>query len=128
MGSARRYGRRQARPVIRSAYRILDRERRMLSLMSNPTVRGKASDPDSWPVVWRVVAPDCGAYGQDLVMLESDDEAEARRQCTAMRRGGWPVRLERAQQQPLRRNAGPGLAKMKAQRDLAMAVPSGTRH
>jgi hypothetical protein len=37
----------------------------------------------------------------DWHWYDGDDETEARRKCTALRRCGWPVRLERIEQQPL---------------------------
>jgi hypothetical protein len=51
--------------------------------------------PETWPVIWRVVAPGASTYGHDWVFLESEDERNARKEFGGLRRCGWPVRLER---------------------------------
>lgn len=63
--------------------------------------RRTSSNPESWPIVWRVVFPACGNNGRDMVMLESPDAAEARSRYLGTRRGGYPVRLERVSCGPL---------------------------
>lgn len=89
--------------------------------------RRRENDPANWPVVWRVVAPDCGSTG-DMVMEETTDETEARRACTMLRRAGWPVRMERVQQQPLPKSAAPALAQLQEHRDRANGIPAPTQH
>ena len=58
-------------------------------------------DVGSWPVIWRVVAPQAGAYGRDWVFLETDSEAEARSHYQSKRSADWPVRLEQVHCGPL---------------------------
>lgn len=60
---------------------------------------------DTWPVVWRVVAPGAGSYDRDMVFAEVEHEDMARRELAAARRAGWPVRLERIACGPLPPNA-----------------------
>lgn len=61
--------------------------------------QAKPSDPEGWPVVWRVVflAP----TGETVVCDEVADEREARLSAIEKRRQGWPVRLEKVALQPL---------------------------
>ena len=63
--------------------------------------RRKASRPESWPVLWRVSMPAVRDGDHDWIFEETDSEDIARRRCATLRRLGWPVRLERIQQQPL---------------------------
>jgi hypothetical protein len=51
--------------------------------------------PETWPVIWRVVAPGAGSYDQDMVVCETADEAQARGVYRDRRSGGYTVRLER---------------------------------
>lgn len=76
--------------------------------MNAPTARRTARVPapgprahDTWPVIWRVVAPRAGNYNNDMVFIETDDEREARRHYFGLRSAGWPVRYERVQCGPL---------------------------
>lgn len=55
----------------------------------------KPEDPSTWPVLWRVVAPTAGSFNHDMVFTETEDEQEAEKSLRALRRQGWPVRLER---------------------------------
>lgn len=73
-----------------------------------------AEKPDSWPVVWRVVAPSCGNYGHDMVFLETGAEVEARERYRNLRRTGWPVRLERIHCGPLPTGATENLKRLHA--------------
>jgi hypothetical protein len=71
--------------------------------------------PDTWPIVWRVVAPAAGSYNHDMVFCESEDEAEARRTYRSLRAGGgWTVRLERVSCGPLPEGAKVSLADARA--------------
>jgi hypothetical protein len=74
----------------------------------------RPNSPDTWPVIWRVVAPGAGSYDHDWVMCETDDEAEARRIYIERRRGGFPVRLERVSCGPLPKGFTSKLAKLRA--------------
>jgi hypothetical protein len=58
-------------------------------------ISARADDPDTWPIVWRVVAPACGSHDHDMVFLETQNEAEALEAFKSGRRQGYPVRLER---------------------------------
>jgi hypothetical protein len=68
----------------------------------------KPDDPSTWPVFWRVVAPGAGSYNHDMVFLETEDEAKARKSFRTLRRGRWPVRLERISCGPLPALLPPG--------------------
>lgn len=61
----------------------------------------KPEDPNTWPVLWRVVAPTAGSFNQDMVFMETEDEKEAEKSLRGLRRQGWPVRLERVACGPL---------------------------
>jgi hypothetical protein len=74
----------------------------------------KLPSVDKWPVLWRVTAPACGSYDHDMVFLETEDEREARKRHALLRRGGWPVRLERLQCGPLPAKAGVPLKELRA--------------
>ena len=67
----------------------------------------------SWPIVWRVVAPAAGSRNRDMMMLQTDDEREARKRYGYLRRGGWPVRIECVQCGPLPEDARPKLAELR---------------
>ncbi len=56
---------------------------------------------ENWPVIWRVVAPGAGSYDHDMVFLETESEADAVKQYTRLRRGGYPVRIEQVRCGPL---------------------------
>jgi hypothetical protein len=75
---------------------------------------------DKWPIVWRVVMPQCGAYDHDCVFLETEDEHEARARLRSMRKGKYPVRLERVHCGPLPTDSKPRLAKW---RDANLQIP-----
>jgi hypothetical protein len=70
--------------------------------------------PETWPVVWRVVIPGAGSYDHDWVMVETEDEAEARGDYRARRSGGWPVRLEKVQCGPLPKDHKAAIAETRA--------------
>ena len=61
----------------------------------------RADSPDSWPIIWRVVAPGAGSYDHDMVYADTEDEEYARHEYRQLRRAGHPVRLERVQCGPL---------------------------
>jgi hypothetical protein len=63
------------------------------------------TNPDTWPIFWRVVAPAAGADGRDVVFTEADDRAEAQRLYDRLHSSGYPVRLERVSCGPLPTNA-----------------------
>ncbi|HEY6483948.1 MAG TPA: hypothetical protein VIY54_10535, partial [Steroidobacteraceae bacterium] len=65
--------------------------------MNKPTPKSVKT----WPILWRVVAPGAGSYDQDMVFIETADEAEARRSHAYLRRKKFPVRLERVACGPL---------------------------
>jgi hypothetical protein len=69
---------------------------------------------EQWPAVWRVVAPACGSYDHDMMFLETESEAEARRRFHALRGAEWPVRLERVQCGPLPAKAKTSLDQMRS--------------
>jgi len=54
-----------------------------------------------WRVLWRVLVPGAGGYGHDMVFLETDSEAEARKRYHGALRKDWPVCLERVERGPL---------------------------
>jgi len=68
---------------------------------------------EKWPVVWRVVAPACGSYDQDMVFLETESEKEARHQFHSLRCCEWPVRLERVHCGPLPAKAKTSLKQLR---------------
>jgi hypothetical protein len=70
--------------------------------------------PETWPVIWRVVAPSAGCYDRDMVFLETEDEGEARKGYKAQRSAGWPVRIERVSCGPLPQAAEGSLAKVRS--------------
>lgn len=70
--------------------------------------------PDSWPVIWRIVMPAAGSYNLDWVVMQTDDEAAARKSYRVQRAGGWPVRLERVSCGPLPKAATDSLAKLRS--------------
>jgi hypothetical protein len=71
--------------------------------------------PDTWPVVWRVVAPAAASYNHDWVFLETEDEAEARQAYRNLRAGGeWTVRIERVSCGPLPKAAKVSLGELRA--------------
>jgi hypothetical protein len=53
----------------------------------------------------------------DWHWYDGPDESEARRKCTSLRRLGWPVRLERIEQQPLMASGADRLEMMRAQHE-----------
>lgn len=72
------------------------------------------ADHESWPVIWRVVAPGAGSYNHDMVFLETDREREARSFLTELRAGGYAVRLERVQCGPLPAGAAGALSDLRS--------------
>jgi hypothetical protein len=72
-----------------------------------------ASSPETWPVVWRVVAPNAGGYSHDMVFITTEDETEAHERFEALCSGGYPVRLERIQCGPLPADSQPKLAELR---------------
>lgn len=70
--------------------------------------------PDTWPTIWRIVAPGAGGYGHDMVYAETEDEAEARRMYHAHLCSGHPVRLERVACGPLPTGADRALDRLRA--------------
>lgn len=74
----------------------------------------QADDPDTWPVIWRVVAPGRGSYDHDMVYVEVPDEPTARASFDALRADGHPVRLERVQCGPLPEGATALLRRLRA--------------
>jgi hypothetical protein len=82
--------------------------------MPMPKRKSSASSAnvDQWPVIWRVVAPNCGSYGHDMLFIETADEGSAREKYRSLRCAQWPVRLERVQCGPLPANAKSDLAKL----------------
>lgn len=64
-------------------------------------VRPDSDRPETWPVVWRVVAPRAGSYNYDGTFFETQVEAEARKWLKRCRADGYPVRLERIACGPL---------------------------
>ena len=71
--------------------------------------------PDTWPVIWRVVAPRAGSYNSDFVVWEDQDEGVARRIYGQRRREGWAVRLERVCCGPLPKEAEAFLKELRTQ-------------
>ena len=74
--------------------------------------RASARSPDTWPIIWRVVAPGAGNYGHDMVFIETDDEEAARQEYVGLRRTQWPVRLEQVRCGPLPGGAEGSLRKI----------------
>lgn len=70
--------------------------------------------PETWPCVWRVLAPRAGSYDHDMIYLETEDETKARQCHGDLRRGGHPVRLERVACGPLPVGARANLAKLRS--------------
>jgi len=68
---------------------------------------------EDWPIVWRVTAPACGSYDHDFVMVETEDHDDALKKFRELRRGGWPVRLERLHCGPLPDDYGDTLPKLR---------------
>lgn len=66
--------------------------------------------PESWPVIWRVVVPTGGSYNHDLVMTETESEAEARDSYRSLRHAKWPVRLEKVLCGPLPKDGAKAIA------------------
>jgi len=80
--------------------------------MNARAARGAA--PQTWPVIWRVVAPRAGSYNHDMVFIETEDEREARQQFHALRRTGYPVRVERVECGPLPAGSKANLVALRA--------------
>jgi hypothetical protein len=79
-----------------------------------PTVAiPEISDPSTWPLIWRVVAPCCGSHDHDMVFIETKDEQNARAHLRSLRRTGYPVRLERTSCGPLPRGADERLLELR---------------
>jgi hypothetical protein len=76
-------------------------------------VTPKTANPDTWPVIWRVVAPSAGSYDHDMVFIETADEQVARTHFRSLRRTGYPVRLERISCGPLPRGADERLLELR---------------
>ena len=70
-----------------------------------PSRKPRADSPETWPIVWRVAMPAAGSFNHDMTMLETTDEAEARRIFGNLRRVRYPVRLERVSCGPLPKGA-----------------------
>jgi hypothetical protein len=83
----------------------------------------RPDSPDTWPVIWRVVAPGAGSYDRDMVFLETPIEADARSCCTSTRRQGLPTRLERVSVGPLPKGSEATLAELRG----ANAQTPGTK-
>lgn len=81
--------------------------------------RRREYEAGSWPVFWRVTMPAVRDSDNDWLWFETADESQARRRCTALRRSGWPVRLERVQQQPLLPHGAERVEHMRAQHELS---------
>ena len=79
------------------------------------TKKPRPDAPDTWPIVWRVVAPAAGGYDHDMVFLETDDETEARRRLDSVRESGFPARLERVACGPLPGDARKALSALRAE-------------
>ena len=75
-----------------------------------PSRKPRADSPETWPIVWRVAMPAAGSFNYDMTMLETTDEAEARRIWGNLRRVRYPVRLERVSCGPLPKGARKELA------------------
>jgi hypothetical protein len=85
--------------------------------MATPNVtaiRPHPESPDTWPVIWRVVAPGAGSYDHDTVFTETHREEDARHTHRSLCRSGYPVRLERVQCGPLPAASETSLAEMRA--------------
>ncbi|MCC6194583.1 MAG: hypothetical protein IT518_08970 [Burkholderiales bacterium] len=67
-----------------------------------------------WRVFWRVIVPDGGSYGHDMVFLETDSEAEARKRYHGLLRKDWPVCLERVERGPLPSGSARSIASIRA--------------
>jgi hypothetical protein len=78
--------------------------------MSKP----QPNSPETWPVVWRVVAPGAGSFDHDMTFLSTEDEAEARSMYRSIRAEQWCVRLERVQCGPLPKDAERELTELRA--------------
>ena len=66
-------------------------------------------------MIWRVVAPGAGSYDHDMVFLETENEANARKRLAQL--GGEsqiPVRLEHVSCGPLPKRSRSELAKLRA--------------
>lgn len=100
-----------ARPELPPAETAGGGGRRGCSMNARAT---QSADPDTWPIVWRVVAPAAGGYNHDLTFIETDDEREARKRFAGLRRAGYPVRLERVSCGPLPAGAEANLAALRA--------------
>ncbi|HEY3786879.1 MAG TPA: hypothetical protein VGL55_16505 [Steroidobacteraceae bacterium] len=70
--------------------------------------------PETWPVIWRVVAPGAGSYDHDMVFLETEIEVDARKCHDNCRREGYPVRLERIACGPLPQGSREQLASIRS--------------
>lgn len=77
-------------------------------------VVAKSRDIATWPTVWRVVAPRAGSYDHDMVFTETEKEGEARKSYGALRRAGYPVRLEYVCCGPLPKNAMRDIGSLRA--------------
>ncbi|ANO50838.1 hypothetical protein BA177_06125 [Woeseia oceani] len=63
--------------------------------------KGVIASLEKWPIIWRVTAPAAGSYDKDMVFCESDSREEALTEYRALRRAGWPVRVEQVRCGPL---------------------------
>lgn len=74
----------------------------------------KPNNPETWPVVWRVVAPGAGSFDHDMTFISTDDEAEARSVYRSLRASQHCVRLERVQCGPLPQDSERKLTELRA--------------
>ena len=89
--------------------------RNVTAIRSRSRALARPDSPDTWPVIWRVVAPGAGGYNHDTVYLETPSERDAQHAHRQLLQSRYPVRLERVHCGPLPTGAERSLATMRKQ-------------